>query len=141
MNPVDETVVSSSPAVWKPYAPASSTPTATPAANPSRGSARTAPQANGASTAVEIAKRTARNANSGYSSSASCTCTKVTPQIAVTAISAAVGSARPWLTSATRRFSTLYRVQVLDTQVHDTLGRPLRDLRISVTDRCNFRCV
>jgi cyclic pyranopterin phosphate synthase len=24
---------------------------------------------------------------------------------------------------------------------HDILGRPLRDLRISVTDRCNFRCV
>jgi cyclic pyranopterin phosphate synthase len=24
--------------------------------------------------------------------------------------------------------------------VHDTLRRPLRDLRISVTDRCNFRC-
>src|SRR5881396_840222 len=24
--------------------------------------------------------------------------------------------------------------------VIDTLGRPLRDLRISVTDRCNFRC-
>ncbi|MEF8793706.1 GTP 3',8-cyclase MoaA [Thiohalorhabdus sp.] len=24
---------------------------------------------------------------------------------------------------------------------HDTLARPLRDLRISVTDRCNFRCV
>src|SRR5262245_44458885 len=23
----------------------------------------------------------------------------------------------------------------------DALGRPLRDLRISVTDRCNFRCV
>jgi cyclic pyranopterin phosphate synthase len=23
---------------------------------------------------------------------------------------------------------------------HDTFGRPLRDLRISVTDRCNFRC-
>src|SRR5947209_3368079 len=23
----------------------------------------------------------------------------------------------------------------------DTLGRPLHDLRISVTDRCNFRCV
>src|SRR5882724_7212550 len=22
----------------------------------------------------------------------------------------------------------------------DSLGRPLRDLRISVTDRCNFRC-
>jgi GTP 3',8-cyclase len=25
--------------------------------------------------------------------------------------------------------------------VLDTLGRPLRDLRISVTDRCNFRCL
>lgn len=25
-------------------------------------------------------------------------------------------------------------------QLTDTLGRPLRDLRISVTDRCNFRC-
>jgi cyclic pyranopterin phosphate synthase len=25
-------------------------------------------------------------------------------------------------------------------QTLDTLGRPLRDLRISVTDRCNFRC-
>ena len=24
--------------------------------------------------------------------------------------------------------------------VKDRLGRPLRDLRISVTDRCNFRC-
>src|SRR3989304_5701794 len=24
---------------------------------------------------------------------------------------------------------------------HDSLGRPLHDLRISVTDRCNFRCV
>jgi GTP 3',8-cyclase len=27
------------------------------------------------------------------------------------------------------------------TEVIDTLGRPIRDLRISVTDRCNFRCV
>jgi cyclic pyranopterin phosphate synthase len=25
-------------------------------------------------------------------------------------------------------------------QVHDAFGRPLHDLRISVTDRCNFRC-
>jgi cyclic pyranopterin phosphate synthase len=25
--------------------------------------------------------------------------------------------------------------------ITDTMGRPLRDLRISVTDRCNFRCV
>ncbi|ASD23432.1 GTP 3',8-cyclase MoaA [Cryobacterium sp. LW097] len=28
-----------------------------------------------------------------------------------------------------------------DTQLVDTLGRPLHDLRLSVTDRCNFRCV
>jgi len=27
------------------------------------------------------------------------------------------------------------------SMVGDSLGRPLRDLRISVTDRCNFRCV
>jgi cyclic pyranopterin phosphate synthase len=27
------------------------------------------------------------------------------------------------------------------TALRDTLGRPLRDLRISVTDMCNFRCV
>jgi GTP 3',8-cyclase len=26
-------------------------------------------------------------------------------------------------------------------QLADTMGRPMRDLRISVTDRCNFRCV
>lgn len=26
------------------------------------------------------------------------------------------------------------------TQILDTLSRPIRDLRISVTDRCNFRC-
>lgn len=30
---------------------------------------------------------------------------------------------------------------ISDTQLTDRLGRPLRDLRISVTDRCNFRCV
>ncbi len=31
---------------------------------------------------------------------------------------------------------------MLKTQINvtDTMGRPLRDLRISVTDRCNFRC-
>jgi cyclic pyranopterin phosphate synthase len=29
----------------------------------------------------------------------------------------------------------------LPLTVLDTLGRPMRDLRVSVTDRCNFRCV
>lgn len=28
----------------------------------------------------------------------------------------------------------------MTTQILDKLGRPIRDLRISVTDRCNFRC-
>ncbi|RKE34857.1 cyclic pyranopterin monophosphate synthase subunit MoaA [Paraburkholderia sp. BL23I1N1] len=32
-------------------------------------------------------------------------------------------------------------VQAPSGVLHDTLLRPLRDLRISVTDRCNFRCV
>ena len=27
------------------------------------------------------------------------------------------------------------------TPVTDRLGRPVRDLRLSVTDRCNFRCI
>src|SRR5436190_7077377 len=29
---------------------------------------------------------------------------------------------------------------IVPLPVADTLGRPLHDLRISVTDRCNFRC-
>jgi GTP 3',8-cyclase len=33
------------------------------------------------------------------------------------------------------------RLRSKRVSVRDTLGRPLRDLRISVTDRCNFRCV
>ena len=32
-------------------------------------------------------------------------------------------------------------VQTPSGVLRDTLSRPLRDLRISVTDRCNFRCV
>lgn len=28
----------------------------------------------------------------------------------------------------------------MPTTLHDSLSRPLRDLRLSVTDRCNFRC-
>ncbi|HRI17112.1 MAG TPA: radical SAM protein, partial [Burkholderiaceae bacterium] len=32
------------------------------------------------------------------------------------------------------------RADAPDGRVADRLGRPLRDLRISVTDRCNFRC-
>jgi cyclic pyranopterin phosphate synthase len=31
-------------------------------------------------------------------------------------------------------------VSPLDRSPQDRLGRPLRDLRISVMDRCNFRC-
>ncbi|HYC48880.1 MAG TPA: GTP 3',8-cyclase MoaA [Burkholderiales bacterium] len=32
-------------------------------------------------------------------------------------------------------------VNAAQDHLRDALGRPLRDLRISVTDRCNFRCV
>jgi GTP 3',8-cyclase len=32
------------------------------------------------------------------------------------------------------------RLSAPDGLLADTLGRPLHDLRISVTDRCNFRC-
>lgn len=38
----------------------------------------------------------------------------------------------------TRHAAPLASVQ--PKSARDTLGRPLRDLRISVTDRCNFRC-
>jgi GTP 3',8-cyclase len=43
-----------------------------------------------------------------------------------------------------RYAASLPRIPLVDTTptglLGDTLGRPLRDLRISVTDRCNFRC-
>ena len=43
-----------------------------------------------------------------------------------------------------RYAASLPRIPLIDTEptglLGDTLGRPLRDLRISVTDRCNFRC-
>ena len=29
----------------------------------------------------------------------------------------------------------------MSVALEDTFHRPLRDLRVSVTDRCNFRCV
>jgi len=34
-----------------------------------------------------------------------------------------------------------HKVAAVARHVEDTLGRSLRDLRVSVTDRCNFRCV
>jgi cyclic pyranopterin phosphate synthase len=40
---------------------------------------------------------------------------------------------------AVKRWKTWDTLLVMS--VGDTLGRPLRDLRVSVTDRCNFRCV
>jgi len=33
------------------------------------------------------------------------------------------------------------RLEIPSGNVADSLGRPLHDLRISITDRCNFRCV
>jgi hypothetical protein len=65
MNPVLATVVSSRPAVWRPYAAARKLPARSPAAHPPRGSVRSDRHAKGASASAEIAKRTARKANSG----------------------------------------------------------------------------
>jgi len=33
------------------------------------------------------------------------------------------------------------KTQTRGSHIYDSLGRPLRDLRISVIDQCNFRCV
>jgi cyclic pyranopterin phosphate synthase len=50
----------------------------------------------------------------------------------------------PLLDQRSRALSVPARVLASDTPaagwLADSLGRPLRDLRISVTDRCNFRC-
>src|SRR5688572_17600593 len=37
--------------------------------------------------------------------------------------------------------SLVSNVEKKSSGVTDTFGRPLRDLRISVADRCNFRCI
>ena len=52
-------------------------------------------------------------------------------------------SSDPDISSAARQpiQSAHPALPVLDNPVRDLLGRPLGDLRISVTDRCNFRCV
>ncbi|MEV8219944.1 GTP 3',8-cyclase MoaA [Microbacterium sp. NPDC077391] len=42
---------------------------------------------------------------------------------------------------ASRRIDGDGRLATATTALTDRLDRPLRDLRISVTDRCNFRCV
>ena len=65
MNPVLETVVRSSPAVWNAYAAARKRAGEVPAAQPARGSVRSGDHATGASASPEIAKRTARKAKSG----------------------------------------------------------------------------
>ena len=41
---------------------------------------------------------------------------------------------------ATRALQRPHALAPATGRVEDTRGRPLRDLRISVTDRCNFRC-
>src|SRR6267378_872143 len=43
--------------------------------------------------------------------------------------------------SSSSGMTSLMRATVSGMDALDTFGRPLRDLRISVTDRCNFRCV
>src|SRR5205085_10720532 len=51
---------------------------------------------------------------------------------------------RPLSSMSSSPFSisdSLIRATVAVVDALDTFGRPLRDLRISVTDRCNCRCV
>ena len=57
MNPVLDTVVRSSPAVWKAYAAARNPPARAPAAQPARGRALSGLRATGASASPEMANR------------------------------------------------------------------------------------
>src|SRR6476646_10011174 len=59
--------------------------------------------------------------------------------------SSSSGVASGWSAPSRPRSSSSEMTSLItDTVSHvgtlDTFGRPLRDLRISVTDRCNFRC-
>src|SRR5579859_1086026 len=57
-------------------------------------------------------------------------------------VECASGTMAPRYAPAIRRDWRLgeEQVQRMAQQLRDALDRPLRDLRISVTDRCNFRC-
>src|SRR5215471_15112046 len=46
----------------------------------------------------------------------------------------------PLLDLRTARLPLPVAARAASGEVSDQLSRPLRDLRISVTDRCNFRC-
>ncbi len=56
-------------------------------------------------------------------------------------IIAATDKRRRPLTTRIPLNDTVFPPAARHAQVRDRLARPLRDLRISVTDRCNFRCV
>ena len=106
-------------------------------------SARSRRRPTGASVQLAIAKRSARNAKSGYSATASLTWTNVTPQTAVTAtrtISARTRAIKRCLTPSGVG-SPVWELRFTGWTCSTPLDGPLRDLRISVTDRCNFRCV
>src|SRR5438132_5458155 len=59
----------------------------------------------------------------------------------ITRIDAAITASGPGPGGCGRRWSFCSRRFSLSSHMAlDSLGRPLRDLRVSVTDRCNFRC-
>src|SRR5215218_11210964 len=95
MKPVFVTVVRSSPAVCRARPAARRTPRMLPATTPFPPSPRMRGTAGGSRTALPIAYLTARNANSGYTATASLTWTNVTPQTAVTAIKRTAAVTRP----------------------------------------------
>ena len=93
---------------------------------------RSGPHAKGASTTVEMTKRTARNAKSGIE------------RDRVLHLDEGDAPDRGDADEGEKWRAPGHRADSLRSVamgVTDTLGRPVRDLRISVTDRCNFRCV
>src|SRR5438105_15648550 len=59
----------------------------------------------------------------------------------ITKIGAAITASVPGPAGSAWRWSFCSRRFSLSSHMAlDSLGRPLRDLRVSVTDRCNFRC-
>ncbi len=132
MKPVLATVVRSSPAVCKPYAAASSAPTPTPATTPRpRERAQRAPRERGEHEGrdrephgEEREQRIQRDR-----------VLHLDERDAPDRGDADEGEERA---GPAHRADSLRCVAMATT---DTLGRPVRDLRISVTDRCNFRCV
>ena len=148
MNPVLETLVRSRPArlqaVCRRQGALRADSRREPAA-PAR--PRSQRQANGASTSVEIAESHARGTPTAGRSrprpapGRTCSPRSPSPRRARASAKAAARRSRAVSLRTIRATARYPRYSVTRCRSPlDTLGRPVRDLRISVTDRCNFRC-